>query len=345
MHERHRRCSAHRGPGGNVANDSGLGADAGAFADPQVTAQPTLAPDHDMIPEAGAARDSHLGDNDASASETDVVPDLHQIINPAAVADHGIGSGTAVDGGIGADLHVVADDHPAELGNREMSVLRGDKAETILTDAHAGGQPHPHADDAAPQRRRGTDSAIVTDHDARADDRIGADLAPLPDLRPRPDHHPRGDRGIGADDGGGIDCRARSDTSGDRCIGIKRPRDEGVCAIGVRGDQQCHGCGRIVVPVRMHEAGPGPAVPERIAVAGVVEKADLFGAGNIERCDIADHARRVGIAYKPYSADFRKLGKAERAIDRIEAWIRHFLLLFGRFGRFGCWRHDHLDRR
>ena len=78
-------------------------------ADAQMTGEPCLSPDHDKIIEPGASRDADLTGQDATTTENDVVPDLHQIINHRARADHRVVPGAAIDRGIGADIDIVAD--------------------------------------------------------------------------------------------------------------------------------------------------------------------------------------------------------------------------------------------
>mgnify|MGYP001552958627 CR=1 FL=1 len=72
--------------------------------------KPALAADHDKIAEFGAARNAHLTGENAAAAENDVVPDLNQIINHRAGADHRIVARAAIDRRIGADIDIVAYD-------------------------------------------------------------------------------------------------------------------------------------------------------------------------------------------------------------------------------------------
>ena len=67
----------------------------------------------------------------------DVVPDLHEIINFRAFADHRILERAAVDAAVGADLHVVLDDHPADLRHLEVAPGAHGEAEAVLADPHA----------------------------------------------------------------------------------------------------------------------------------------------------------------------------------------------------------------
>ena len=51
------------------------------------------------------------------AADHDVVGDLHQVVDLGALADHRVRQRAPVDRGVGADLHVVADDDAADLGH------------------------------------------------------------------------------------------------------------------------------------------------------------------------------------------------------------------------------------
>ena len=48
-------------------------------------------------------------------ANVDVVADLHQIVEFDTVFDHGIAQRPAVDAGVRANLHVIADPHRSEL--------------------------------------------------------------------------------------------------------------------------------------------------------------------------------------------------------------------------------------
>jgi hypothetical protein len=66
------------------------------------------------------------------------VPDLNEIINHRARANHRIRAGAAVDRRVGADLDIVADDDASELRQLDRDRRIGRKAEPGLTDANSG---------------------------------------------------------------------------------------------------------------------------------------------------------------------------------------------------------------
>jgi hypothetical protein len=78
-----------------------------------------------------------------------VVADLHQVVDLAAAADHGVADGAAVDGRIRADLHVVAQDAAADVHDLLVPRSTAAVAEAIDADARARMQDAACADDGA----------------------------------------------------------------------------------------------------------------------------------------------------------------------------------------------------
>src|SRR4029453_16844980 len=103
------------------------------------------AEDHE-IAEFRAPRNTGLGHDNAMPSDHHVVPDLDEIINFAALPDHGIAQGAPVDGGIGADFYPVLDDDPADLRHFQVSGLAHGEAEPVLADGDPGVKGHLVAD-------------------------------------------------------------------------------------------------------------------------------------------------------------------------------------------------------
>ena len=139
--------------------------------------------------------------------------DLDQVVEFHPVADdRGVGLG-AVDAGVGADLHVVLDDHVAQLGDL-VEAPRG-----VGHEAEAVGADHgPGVEDAAAAHRAalvdlhpGVEDRLLAHRRAGAHVALGVDLRPAADLRARLDHGEvahvavvahlgtLGDRGAGAD--------------------------------------------------------------------------------------------------------------------------------------------------
>ena len=124
----------------------------------------------------------------------DIVADLDEIVDLGALADHGVADGAAVDGGAGADLHVVLDDDPADL--RHLAVAPGPhhEAEAVLPDAQPGWMITRSPIRVWAIETFGPDRAVAADAHAWSDDGAGADHGPGADLGARSDHRARIDR-------------------------------------------------------------------------------------------------------------------------------------------------------
>src|SRR6202035_1870783 len=159
------------GAGRHVADHAGAGADHGAIADGDVVGNAGLSGHHHIIPDFDTARYADLRDNDAVSPDLAVVSDLHQIVDLGALADDGVAAGAAVDGRIGADLHIVLNDDAAGLRDFLMALRARQIAKTVLADTGARVDDDAIADQRMLDRRAGADRAIAADADARADHR------------------------------------------------------------------------------------------------------------------------------------------------------------------------------
>ena len=84
-----------------------------------------LAADLDEILQNRRTRNAGLGNDDATSAKNNIVSDLHEIIETRTCADHRVLNRSSIDRRIGADLDVVFEDHPAELGSRQEPGLVG----------------------------------------------------------------------------------------------------------------------------------------------------------------------------------------------------------------------------
>jgi hypothetical protein len=110
-----------------------------------VVRRAVLADDH-PISQQGAAGDARLTDHDAVLAEHDVVANLHQVVDFAAGADAGDAKGGSVDRAVGADFHVIFDNHDADLRDLVTpSLLVWREAEAIAAQNHAAVQDDPVA--------------------------------------------------------------------------------------------------------------------------------------------------------------------------------------------------------
>jgi hypothetical protein len=99
---------------------------------------PDLPAHNDEIAKLAASRYARLRHKNTVSSRLRVVPNLDQIINLGALAEHRVAERAAVDGRTGADLHVVLDNHTAQLRNLGVPRGAGGEAEARLADLGAG---------------------------------------------------------------------------------------------------------------------------------------------------------------------------------------------------------------
>src|SRR5580698_49667 len=87
------------------------------ITDQQVPANRTGAADLAALPDHGTAGYSGTTGDGRMGSQAHVVTDLDQVIQLHTLGNHRVADGAAVDGGVGADLHISADAHAADLGH------------------------------------------------------------------------------------------------------------------------------------------------------------------------------------------------------------------------------------
>src|SRR5690348_166878 len=150
------------------------GAHAGAGADAAVIAEPYLSRQDHAVFQHHAAGKSGLARDHAVAPDAAIVRDHDQVIELGALADHRVGQRAAIDGGAGADLDIVLDDHPAELRQLEIVRSGGSKAETRLADGGTRQNDHTIADIGVADADTGADLAMLADGDAGPDHRARA---------------------------------------------------------------------------------------------------------------------------------------------------------------------------
>ena len=189
-----------------------------------------------------------------------------------AGADHRVGQSAAIDRAVGADFHIVLDDHPAKLRDGQKALRRDGEAETLLADPRARVNVDPVAD----QR--------VRDAGMAADPAIRADLDPVADHRQRrrsgsaADHRARADHGQRPDFGGGVDPRVGADHRGwdgrpaRRRRRMEQRRDPRPGGSGLGGDDRDGGGGTLSAQIRMHDHRAGPGFLQRRQVFAVVEE-------------------------------------------------------------------------
>src|SRR5262249_33637735 len=147
-----------------------------------------------------------------------VVSDLHQIVDLRALADHRISQSAAVDGRVGADLHVVLDDDAPDLRQPLGAARAGDEAEPFAADLGAA------VDDDAVGDECGLDSGARPDETVAPDLRAGADDGVGRYHRAGAYRHAGADRRAGLDHHAVFQPRVRGDECAWRDAGLARER-------------------------------------------------------------------------------------------------------------------------
>ena len=109
-----------------------------SLTNPQVASHCRLATNLDEVLQHSRTRDPNLRHNDTAAAKADIVPDLHQVIEPGAGANRRVPCGASIDGDVGANLHIIFKDHPSEVGDGKESRFGGSEAESLLPDTCPG---------------------------------------------------------------------------------------------------------------------------------------------------------------------------------------------------------------
>lgn len=106
-----------RGWAGGPSNayNASLGSDLAASPDAPMTRYRNLVSDPDKILPARRASDAALRHNRGTATKTHVVTDLHQVINARAGTGDGVTDRSAIDRRVGAEFHIVFENHATEL--------------------------------------------------------------------------------------------------------------------------------------------------------------------------------------------------------------------------------------
>ena len=99
-----------------VRQDAGLSAQQGACLNRHMIANADLTADYAAVADLRASRNPRLRRNHDVGSHNVVMANVHQVVQLGAGADNRLVQRAAVDGAVGADLDVVADDQLADLG-------------------------------------------------------------------------------------------------------------------------------------------------------------------------------------------------------------------------------------
>src|SRR5690606_1866453 len=139
-------------------------------------------------------------------ADADVVADLHQVVDLRALADDRTAKAGAVDRGAGADLHVIADLHDADLLDLDVAPAGEFVAKTVAADDRAAVHDDATTEHAAFAHGAAcVQHAVLAEAGTAADEGAGMNRAAVADPDFSLDHR------TGADaDAGGIEAHAFS---------------------------------------------------------------------------------------------------------------------------------------
>lgn len=185
-----------------------------------------LARQGDAISDQGSAGDAGERHNEAVLADDDVVRDLHQVVDLSAPLDHRRTAHAPIDGDVGADLHIVFDDHRADVRHFMLLAAHRHVAETVGADDRSRVDDHVLADGHPVHHRYvGIENTPVADPAIGAHDDPGAQDDAVSDDGAGTDDHVGLDRHVFADLGVGRDDRGLMNARGKMRGRLKRLQD------------------------------------------------------------------------------------------------------------------------
>src|SRR5476649_876695 len=111
---RHRRITRHEGAGLHVAPNTGTGSYHSLIADPHMIADADPAAEADTVADGHASGNPHFAAHNTAFADADIVTDMHMVVDFCAMPNpRGFECG-AIDGGAGADHHIIPNCNIAE---------------------------------------------------------------------------------------------------------------------------------------------------------------------------------------------------------------------------------------
>src|SRR5215831_20030867 len=164
------RYAAPAGAGRHVVLDAAQRSNLRPCANGHVIVDPGACAEHHEIFQHRAPGNPGLSYQQAVAANRDIVANLDEIVDLGPFANHGVLDGSAIDGAVGADFHVVLDDDPTDLRDLAGTIRARDKPESVLSDRTTRMHDHAIANQSMGYRSIGTDCTIAADANAGPDD-------------------------------------------------------------------------------------------------------------------------------------------------------------------------------
>lgn len=196
---------------------------------------------------------------------------LDLVVEFDAIPKDRIGQCTTIDGGIHADLDIVADQHTTDLGNLVPDTLLVGETKAFTTEHRARLDDHPLADThVVIQRHPWRQPATLADLATRTDEAVGTDGDTRTDTRTALDHHEGGNACRRVDDRILGHHGARVNPGSGLGFRIEQMRDSRISQVGVGHHQRITG---ITFGIGgLEQNGACLAIDEVFAVLGFARK-------------------------------------------------------------------------
>src|SRR5918994_996187 len=218
----------------DVAKDGALGRDPRPISDHQMIRNAHMTGENHVVANSGTAGDTNAGHDQAALTDAYVVPDLHQIVQLGASADHRVVDAAPIDAGIRPHLDLVLQDASAHVWNPGVPLPVREVPETVSPD-YCPRLEHHSAADAAPgvADHAGTDNRIVPEDDAIAQRYCGRKVAARAHPNISAENHIRGDKNIRAEDRAGANASGGIDPRSGRLRRIQGMQHPNQRAVGI----------------------------------------------------------------------------------------------------------------
>src|SRR3569623_216717 len=267
--------------------DQRIGRDAGAVGDLDVAEDHCRTADGAVATDFRAAGDAGAGGNRGVRTDRHVVRHLDQVVELDALLDHRVFQRPAVDGGAGADLDIVADQHAADLRELLPAAVVRRKTEAVRADHAArvqdGTIPHFAA---VIQRDVGVQQTVVADAGMVADNAVGADNRACAHHGAGADHRAGANAGVGGYPGvygnrrRGMDARGRAR----RRVQQGRNAREIQVRVGRKDARQR----RRVARLQRQDHGGGMRAGQLSQIPGLRDRAEFVCLSLVQRRNLAN---------------------------------------------------------
>ena len=144
----------------------------GAFPDRQMAGNPHLPSNRNRVFQLCTASYSGLGNENTIAPQTNVVPDLHQIIDPATSANNGIGAASPIHRRISTNFNMVFYHDTSKLRHGQKLCLIVSKSKTCFAYSYTRIKTDAVTHNTIKNRHQGTNMTIISNNDTRPDNSI-----------------------------------------------------------------------------------------------------------------------------------------------------------------------------